>query len=658
MKFIDLIIESQEFKKYLGVHEKQWKQYDRNQQVAKGRDDSANFDIVAKPSVNADDFGGQAVVDRIKNATNPERELDKVIQNLEVNGEIEKADRLFSFRREFGLQRGEIVNGLRRAGQYEDPAVSAAKDEIAARQEVAQRKATTDAAANFQAAAAAQAAKAAPTGAAPAPTAAPTAGAQQAAPAAGAAPAGASADIINLVQKTIKNIEASGNRDEMKFLPQMSAKFNEYKTIARKQDPGSQQRAAQLKQELQTIHDNWKASKGGEGEDFAASQKKSSEQQFANVKQAGEEDAAKTAEVQARIQAKRDEIPEVDGTEEQNTTIDFLSKDENLSILQKQFGTEEQEEDAASAAAAEAKRKGLKYLGFGMYVDASGDVVAKTVDGRLVMLTDEEVSAIRKFQSQMMDAGLSDGGTSTKKVGQKGGKGIGGRGLKRTPTNDGSGGKQKTKKGRFEKDKNLTEAVENAQKLVTTLRKQMREKLALLKRTDNKMIKEQLQKEIDALDRELTTAYVRLERIRALADNTGAIAKAAFTNLADLLKEVEDLSDEVSGATGKQAGVFNAMALLDANLGGNRIEQSGFDAKKQGGLDARYTWDDISDLDFDDAEAALNSFSQENEELPTPAEMKKDPIETVAQQIGRRGQAQTPAKKEPAAAQPSQEGTR
>ena len=52
------------------------------------------------------------------------------------------------------------------------------------------------------------------------------------------------------------------------------------------------------------------------------------------------------------------------------------------------------EEDKRSEAAKQAQSMGLKHIGFGMYADANGTIVARTVDGKLVPVNQDEVDTI------------------------------------------------------------------------------------------------------------------------------------------------------------------------------------------------------------------------------------------------------------------------
>ncbi|MDC0315355.1 hypothetical protein OAL32_00320 [Synechococcus sp. AH-551-G15] len=109
----------------------------------------------------------------------------------------------------------------------------------------------------------------------------------------------------------------------------------------------------------------------------------------------------------------------------------------------------------------------------------------------------------------------------------------------------------------------LENQLRNAQKRVSLIRQQMRKLFDQLKKTDNKIIKENLLKQIEALDRELGVSYIGLERLKPIAAETLGSNSKQISIMKDLFRQTEIASIEASREHGKKPEVLAVSQRMD-----------------------------------------------------------------------------------------------
>lgn len=123
------------------------------------------------------------------------------------------------------------------------------------------------------------------------------------------------------------------------------------------------------------------------------------------------------------------------------------------------------------------------------------------------------------------------------------------------------------------RDPALESHLEMASKKVTAIRKQMKDIFDQMKREKNPQIKERLKERLAGLDRQLGTAYVTLERIKALSGSTTELGGHSHDSMKTLFRDAEKLSIEAADLHGQQPAVFTAATTFKSKNGFTSLEQ-------------------------------------------------------------------------------------
>jgi hypothetical protein len=271
----------------------------------------------------------------------------------------------------------------------------------------------------------------------------------------------------------------------------------------------------------------------------------------------------------------------------------ILSKALGIEVLNADGSLKDSKEDFASPAAAEAYRRGLQHIGFGLYADLNGNVVAKTVDGQLVMLSTEEAQQVNRFKEQLVgDLGSFRKGKDEKKA--KTGKKRGQKAFRlpnpisaalnsRKIKVDDSGRKINPFSKKANHDPALAAAVEMASKRISNIRSKMKDLINQLKKEKNPIIKERLQQMLNSLDRQLGVAYVALERLKGVSDTTTSADKVTDEEMHNLFQDAEKLSVDAARETGGTPAVWQAASLFSQKTGKKSALDSLTSEKDKGG---------------------------------------------------------------------------
>ena len=609
-KFIDILSESKEFEQFLSSHEDLWDKYERASQVKRVPGMAGSVGPVARPFITRDDFGGAQVIQSLRRSQRPEAELDRLIQQSYANGDRERGAKLDDFRKEFQLQRGEIQSGFRKDFENiqksydlsrpttEKPVVDANTGDL-----------MRDGPQQYMTPIQSLEAQAAAMGGGDARTtlrknADGSISAQVTGNAGGAASAAGRQVGENNVRAAFRDRLSSlrsSNSDPglLRQMDQLNDRFSQVdkmsgdeRTQARKQWDQqartlmNQASRAIAKPEAQ-VSDPW-----GAGEAPGATRQKV---QDYNQSQ----DELRTAQGQERAAASAAQEP----TPFQRTLTDREREQRANDARTRPRGA------GQTPSSKQAQELGLQYGGGSLYYDRETGQEYKTIDGQLTKLDSvRRLPWNAKTQSQPTDGTAADEfmanaraaaqgdqekqpvskssrrravikpsttekgekASTTDKKGEKGEKTS-----KSSGRSGGSGGGFKKavspKARRVEKDKrervnpfskrqtkdpNLESQLEMASKRVSGIKKQLKDLIDQIKSEKNPVIKERLIKKLAALDRQLGTAYVALERIKGVSGLTTSVGGSQFEQLRDMFRDTEKMSIEASNFTGKKPAVW------------------------------------------------------------------------------------------------------